>query len=153
MPGLHGVSAVKNLSAVQETQAWSLGQEGALLQGLFLTQGWNPHLLCLLHCRCILYCWATREALYIGVSSLPLLQQIFPTQEQNRGLLHCRQILYHLSCQGRQISLETQELDITHYQQPKVRNLQWFFRVRERMILPSPTVLHSLLCSMSKLVT
>ena len=31
----------------------------ALLQGTFLTQGSN---LCLLHCRQILYCWATREA-------------------------------------------------------------------------------------------
>ena len=28
-----------------------------------------------------------------GVSSLSLLQWIFPTQESNRGLLHCRQIL------------------------------------------------------------
>ena len=26
-----------------------------LLQGIFLTQGLNPHLLCLLHCRWILY--------------------------------------------------------------------------------------------------
>ena len=26
-----------------------------------------------------------------GVGSLPFLQQIFPTQESNRGLLHCRQ--------------------------------------------------------------
>ena len=34
----------------------------ALLQGIFLTQGSNPSLLCLLHCRRILYCWATREA-------------------------------------------------------------------------------------------
>ena len=29
-----------------------------------------------------------------------LLQGIFPTQESNLGLLHCRQILYHLSYQG-----------------------------------------------------
>ena len=30
-----------------------------LLQGIFRTQGWSdPHLL---HCRQILYCWATRE--------------------------------------------------------------------------------------------
>ena len=35
-----------------------------------------------------------------GVGSLFLLQQIFPTQESNRGLLHCRQILYQLSYQG-----------------------------------------------------
>ena len=32
-----------------------------------------------------------------GVGSLSLLQWIFPTQESNRGLLHCRQILYQLS--------------------------------------------------------
>ena len=30
-----------------------------LLQGIFLTKRLNP---CLLHCRPILYCWATREA-------------------------------------------------------------------------------------------
>ena len=35
-----------------------------------------------------------------GVGSLSLLQQIFPTQESNQGLLHCRQILYQLSYQG-----------------------------------------------------
>ena len=29
-----------------------------------------------------------------GVGSLPLLQEIFLTQESNQGLLHCRQILY-----------------------------------------------------------
>ena len=32
-----------------------------------------------------------------GVGSLLLLQVIFPTQELNWGLLHCRRILYHLS--------------------------------------------------------
>ena len=35
-----------------------------------------------------------------GVGSLSLLQGIFPNQESNRGLLHCRWILYSLSCQG-----------------------------------------------------
>ena len=34
-----------------------------------------------------------------GVGSLSLLQWIFLTQELNWGLLHCRQILYQLSCQ------------------------------------------------------
>ena len=32
-----------------------------------------------------------------GVGSLSLLQRIFPAQELNQGLLHCRQILYQLS--------------------------------------------------------
>ena len=35
-----------------------------------------------------------------GVGSLSLLQGIFPTQGSNPGLLHCRQILHHLSHQG-----------------------------------------------------
>ena len=34
----------------------------ALFQGIFPTQGLNPCLLLLLHCRQILYHWATREA-------------------------------------------------------------------------------------------
>ena len=35
-----------------------------------------------------------------GVGSCSLLRGIFPTQGSNPGLLHCRQILYHLSLQG-----------------------------------------------------
>ena len=35
-----------------------------------------------------------------GVGSLSFLQGIFPTQESNRGLLHCRRILYQLSHKG-----------------------------------------------------
>ena len=35
-----------------------------------------------------------------AVGSLSLLQGIFPTEESNWGLQHCRQILYQLSYQG-----------------------------------------------------
>ena len=35
-----------------------------------------------------------------GVGCRFLLQRIFPTQELNPGLLHCRQILYQLSYEG-----------------------------------------------------
>ena len=35
-----------------------------------------------------------------GVSSLSLLQGIFPTQGSNPGLLHCRQVLYQLNYEG-----------------------------------------------------
>ena len=38
-----------------------------------------------------------------GVGSLSLFQGIFPAQESNRGLLHCRWILYQLSYQGNPI--------------------------------------------------
>ena len=41
-----------------------------------------------------------RKVKNTGVGSLSLLQQIFLTQELNRNLLHCRQILYWLSYQG-----------------------------------------------------
>ena len=43
--------------------------------------------------------WTTREAqeYWAGVGSLSLLQRIFPTQESNWNLLHCRRILYQLS--------------------------------------------------------
>ena len=43
---------------------------------------------------------ATIEAKNTGMGSLSLLQQIFPTQELNHSLLHCRRILYQLSYQG-----------------------------------------------------
>ena len=42
-----------------------------------------------------------------GVGSLSLLQGIFLTQELNRGLLHCRWILYHLCYQGSPKALYT----------------------------------------------
>ena len=35
-----------------------------------------------------------------GVGRLSLLQGNFPTQESNWDLLHCRRILYQLSCKG-----------------------------------------------------
>ena len=49
--------------------------------------------------------WAIREAQEHRVGILSLFQQIFPTHKSNRGLLHCRQILYQLSYQGSQSSL------------------------------------------------
>ena len=42
----------------------------------------------------------------IGVGSPSLLQGIFPTQGSNRGLLHCRQIVYQLSHKGSSRILE-----------------------------------------------
>ena len=38
-----------------------------------------------------------------GVGRIYLLQWVFRTQELNHSLLHCRQILYRLSYQGREI--------------------------------------------------
>ena len=44
--------------------------------------------------------WATGKSKSTRVGSLSFLQEIFPTQESNRCFLHCRWILYQLSCQG-----------------------------------------------------
>ena len=103
-----------------------------LLQGNFLTQGFN---LCLLlwqadfvslchlessmyyvkseseSCTVVsnslrphgLYCLWNSPGQNTGVGSCSLLKGIFPTQGSNPGLLHCRQILYQLSHKGRQI--------------------------------------------------
>ena len=48
-------------------------------------------------------CEPPRKPKNTGVGSLSLPQGIFPTQELNWGLLHCRWILYQLSSQGRPI--------------------------------------------------
>ena len=49
--------------------------------------------------------WATGKPKNTEMGSLALLQEIFPTQESNRGLLHCRWILYQLSYQKSSIYL------------------------------------------------
>ena len=46
-----------------------------------------------------------------GVGSHSLLQGIFLTQGSNPGLLHHRQILYHLSHQGSPILIESKEIN------------------------------------------
>ena len=68
----------------------------SLLQGIFLIQGSNPLTL---QADSFL-AEPPEKPKNTGVGSLSLLQQIFPTQELNQGLLHCRQILYQLSYQG-----------------------------------------------------
>ena len=45
----------------------------------------------------LLSSWAAREAQEYWVGNLSLLQGIFPIQESNLGILHCRPILYQLS--------------------------------------------------------
>ena len=42
---------------------------------------------------------------HTGMGSCSLFSGIFPTKISNPGLLHCRQILYHLSYQGSPLSI------------------------------------------------
>ena len=48
--------------------------------------------------------WSTRETKNTGVGSLSFLQQIFPTQEWNQGMLHYRWILFQLNYEGSQFN-------------------------------------------------
>ena len=50
-----------------------------------------------------------------GVGSLSLLQQIFPTQELNWGLLHCRWILYQLNYQGSPCAVKCTDIILSRY--------------------------------------
>ena len=43
-----------------------------LLQGIFLTQGWNPCLPTHLHCKRILYHWASREAPLLALIAIDM---------------------------------------------------------------------------------
>ena len=57
-----------------------------------------------------------------GVGSHSLLQGIFPTQELNLGLPHCRRILYQLSHQGSPRILEWEAFPFfSRYSQPRDR--------------------------------
>ena len=78
----------------------------SLLQGIFPTQGLNQvsHIA-----GGFFTSWATGKPKNSGVGSLSLLQVIFLTQESNRGLLHCRQILYQLRSNKRLIVLNAAE--------------------------------------------
>ena len=70
-----------------------------------------------------------------GVGSLSLLQGIFPTQELNPGLPHCRRILYCLSHQGSPRILEWVAYPFSRgFPQP--RN-----RLRRRQWQPTPVLL------------
>ena len=53
------------------------------------------------------------------MGSLSLLQGIFPTQELNQGLLHCREILYQLSYQG---SLESANVPLIPVLPQRIEN-------------------------------
>ena len=79
---------------VQRINLWIPRREGKVK--LKVTQ------LCLTLCNPIDYTvhGILQARILEWVGSLSLLQEIFPTQESNRGLPHCRRILYQLSHKG-----------------------------------------------------
>ena len=67
----------------------------ALFQGIFLTQGSNPRLLRLLHCRGILCCWATEAQTKIRLSATRHTElELFSWDEDFQNLLsNCSTVL------------------------------------------------------------
>ena len=65
-----------------------------------------------------------------GVGSLPLLQEIFPTQGSNPGVPHCRWILYQLSHKGSP-SNEIEAYDSAFWVLPDWDCLSWPWRVSQ----------------------
>ena len=62
---------------------------------------WGVH-LSVSHLFAFSYCSWGSQGKNTAVGSHSHLQGIFPTQGSNSGLLHCRQILFHLSHQEKQ---------------------------------------------------
>ena len=74
------------------------------------------------------------------VGSLSLLQQIFPTQESNLGLLHCRQILYQLVV--KKVKLVAQRLKfLLAMRETWVRSLGREDRLEKEMATHSSTLI------------
>ena len=92
----HGLWATRLLSMEFSRQEYWSGCH-SLLQGVFPTQGPNSHLLQLLHCRHILYHWATREAPRITII---LLLGIYPKELKTgygkKPLQYCKVISLQL---------------------------------------------------------
>ena len=90
-----------------------------------------------------------------GLDSLSLLQWIFLTQESNRGLLHCRQILYQLSYQGSLMEyysfLKRKEILVTSCNMDKTwgHNARWKKPITKVQILYDSTHMMSLCCVLS----
>ena len=73
-----------------------------------------------------------------GVGSLSLLQWIFPTEESNRGLLHCRRILYQLSYEGTSYQILIKVLlTSAAVQETWLWSLGWEDPLEEGMATPS----------------
>ena len=77
-----------------------------------------------------------------GVGSLSLLQGVFPTQELNQGLLHCRWSLYQLNYQGSPlISYTTKQNKTKNQQQQKMKlAVQWGKKVKVLVAYSCPTL-------------
>ena len=71
-----------------------------------------------------------------GVGSLSLHQWIFPTQESNRGLLHCRQILYQLSYQGSTERYTNRNVQINEFSHNHVTSTEIKNKALPAVIMP-----------------
>ena len=77
------------------------------------------------------------------MGSLSLLRGIFPTQESNWGLLHCRWILYQLSSQGSLIMLKILHVRLQQYMNCEIPGVQAGFKKGRGTEIKLPTSIES----------
>ena len=80
------------------------------------------------------------------MGSLSLLQQIFLTQKLNRGLLHCRRILYQLSYQGSPLDIMEGKKDSSWGHNTFLKQLASFL---VELKDPGPSAVHTLPLSLT----
>ena len=71
-----------------------------------------------------------------GMGSLSFLQQIFPTQESNQGLLHRRWILYQLSYQGSTERYTNRNVQINEFSHNHVTSTEIKNKALPAVIMP-----------------
>ena len=73
-----------------------------------------------------------------GVGCHFLLQGILPTQRANPGILHCRQILYHLSHREAQQRVHGVLIQLELFTQEIIQDYQWVGNKNKNIVLGSP---------------
>ena len=113
---------VKSLSHVRLfATPWTVAHQASLSMGFSRQEYWKPaRLLCP---------WdSPGKNTVVGCHFL--LQRIFLTQKSNWGLLHCRQVLYQLSCEG-----SPQEHGVNQKEDKDLKILCWslpiFFKTKK----------------------
>ena len=97
--GISLINSTSQFTWVKNPKKYVKKESGTFNTLLNLQAGKNPVVSDSLQSHGLYSPWNSPDQ-NTGVSSLSLLQGIFPTQGSNPGLPHCRRILYQLSHQG-----------------------------------------------------
>ena len=124
-------------------QAWILEWFSMpLLQGIFPTQGSNPHLLCLLHWRKTLYAWATGSPWSSGVySRYAILVQLIEINRNWKSI----NVIHHINRVKKKNHMTT--LNNAEKAFEKIQYSLWFFKILNKLGIERR---FNLLCAFTK---